>query len=65
MKYKVVSGSSPNGLTERVNKHINEGWKPIGSHQIIVIHSQNRYSGMLHMDTKHETEYSQTMIKED
>jgi myo-inositol catabolism protein IolC len=35
----------------------------MGSHQVVVIHSQNRYSGSQHMDTKHETEYSQTMVK--
>ena len=62
-EYKVVSAKSSHGLTENVNKHIEEGWEPIGSHHVAVIHSQNRFSGSMHKDTIHETEYSQTMIK--
>jgi len=61
--YKIVSSHSPQGLSNTINLLIGEGWEPIGSHQIVVIHSQNRYSGSQHMDTKHETEYSQTMVK--
>lgn len=63
MKYKVVSAKSSHGLSENVNKLIEEGWEPIGSHHVAVIHSQNRFSGSMHKDTIHETEYSQTMIK--
>ena len=62
MKYKTVSASSPQGLSSTINLLIIEGWEPMGPHQVVVIHSQNRYSGMQHMDTKHETEYSQTMV---
>jgi hypothetical protein len=62
MKYKIVSASSPQGLSSTINLLIIEGWEPMGPHQVVVIHSQNRYSGMQHMDTKHETEYSQTMV---
>jgi hypothetical protein len=61
--YKIISSSSPQLLSNTINLLIGEGWEPIGSHQVIVIHSQNRYSGSQHMDTKHETEYSQTMVK--
>ena len=64
-EYKVVSSKSSHGLTENVNKHIEEGWEPIGFHHVVVIHSQNRFSGSMHKDTIHETEYSQTMIKKD
>lgn len=63
MEYKIVSSHSPQGLSNTINLLIGEEWEPMGSHQVIAIHSQNRYSGMLHMDTKHETEYSQTMVK--
>lgn len=63
MEYKIVSSHSPQGLSNTINLLIGEGWEPMGSHQVVVIHSQNRYSGSQHMDTKHETEYSQTMIK--
>jgi hypothetical protein len=62
MKYKIVSASSPQGLSSTINLLIIEGWEPMGPHQVVVIHSQNRYSGMQLMDTKHETEYSQTMV---
>lgn len=63
MKYKIISASSPHGLTESVNKLIEEGWKPKGSHLVSLVHSQNRFSGTTHKDTKHETEYTQTMMK--
>jgi hypothetical protein len=63
MEYKIISMSSPQSLTTKVNELISEGWEPIGSHQVVVIHDQNRYRGTQHIDTTHETEYSQTMIK--
>jgi hypothetical protein len=61
--YKIISSSSPQLLSNTINLLIGEGWEPIGPHQVVVVHSQNRYSGSQHMDTKHETEYSQTMVK--
>lgn len=64
MEYKVVTASSPESLTKQVNDLILSGWKPVGSHTVVGTHRQNRYSGMRHMDTRIETEYSQTMIKE-
>lgn len=63
MEYKLVTSSSPTQLQDKVNKLLEEGWEVVGSHHVIVTHSQNRYSGSQHMDTRHETEYSQTMIK--
>ena len=64
MDYKIVTSSSGQGLTTKIKELMTDGWKPVGSHQVVVLHSQNRFSGSQHMDTKHETEYSQTMIKE-
>lgn len=64
MQYKIVSASSPEGLSSTINMLISEGWEPMGSHHVVVIHQQNRYSGMQHMDTTYKTEYSQTMIKQ-
>ena len=64
MEYKIVYSSSPSGLSEKVNNLINEGWKPIGGHSVVELHRQNRFSGSQHMDTRIESEYSQTMIKE-
>jgi hypothetical protein len=63
MEYKIITSSSPQGLSSSVNQFIEKGWEPVGSHQVIVVHSQNRFSGTTHKDTTHETEYSQTMIK--
>jgi len=64
MEYKVVTSSSASGLNESVQKHILEGYKPIGSHHVVEVHHQLRYSGMQHKDTQIEREYSQTMIKD-
>ena len=64
MEYKIVSSSSPQGLTNTINSLMNEDWTPVGSHQVVVVHSQNRFSGTTHKDTTHETEYSQTMVRE-
>ena len=65
MEYKVVTSHSPANLSETINLLINEGWEPIGSHQVVLQHSQNRYSGSQHMDTLHKFDYSQTRIKKD
>jgi hypothetical protein len=63
-KYKIVSGSSPNELTNKVNELLETGeWFISGSHQVVVIHSQNRFRGDQHIDTRNEIEYSQTLIK--
>ena len=45
MEYKVVTSSSPEGLTRQVNELILSGWKPLGSHTVVETHRQNRYSG--------------------
>ena len=63
MEYKVIYASSPSELTTKVNQYINEGFEPIGSHQVATIHAQNRFRGDQHADTKYELEYSQTLIK--
>ena len=63
MEYKIVSSSSPQGLTNTINLLIGEGWEPVGSHQVVIVKNQNRYRGDQHIDTINETEYSQSMIK--
>lgn len=66
MEYKIVSGDSPNELTNKVNGYISEeGWTPVGSHQVVIRREQNRYSGQQHMDTLNQLEYTQTLIKND
>ena len=63
MDYKIVTSSNSHTLTENIRLLISEGWKPVGSHQVVTIHDQNRYRGTQHIDTTHETEYSQTMVR--
>ena len=65
MDYKVVSESSPEGLTSKVKKMIEDGWEPIGGHTVNELRRYNRYSGTQHRDTIVECEFSQTMIKKD
>ena len=63
MEYKIVSSSSPQGLTNTINSLMNEGWEPMGSHQVVIVREQNRFRGDQHIDTTNETEYSQTMVR--
>ena len=63
MDYKIVTSSNSHTLTENIRLLIGEGWEPVGSHQVVTIHDQNRYRGTQHIDTTHETEYSQTMVR--
>jgi len=65
MDYKIVTSSTPEQLTVKVNELIKEGWKPVGGHQAFITHQQNRFSGDQHKDTVYDVEYSQTMIKEE
>ena len=60
--YIILTSSYPKGLADKVNKHLEEGFELIGGLNVVVTHSQNRFRGSTHMDTLHETEYSQAMI---
>ena len=60
---KIITASSSTQLNNRINEMSADGWEPVGSHSVVVIHSQNRYAGSQHMDTINETEYSITMQK--
>jgi hypothetical protein len=64
MDYKVITSSSPEQLTTRVNEYIKEGWKPVGGHSVVETKRQNRFSGQQHIDTLIHSEYSQTITKE-
>jgi len=63
-EYKIISANSPSDLNTKIKKHIEEGWKPVGSHTAVQLHAQLRYSGRQHMDTHHKAEYAQTMRKD-
>jgi hypothetical protein len=64
MEYKVIETGTSTELNRQVKIHLELGWKPVGSHQVIVKHIQNRFSGLQHKDSISEMEYSQTMVKE-
>lgn len=64
MEYKVIVSHSGEELTKKVNELIKEGWKPVGSHKVVVRHVQNRFRGTQHIDTINEIVYSQTLTKE-
>ena len=63
MEQKVITSSSAHGLNSKIKEMIDEGWEPIGSHQVITIHQQPRYRGNQLGDVQYEHEYSQTMRK--
>lgn len=60
----IITAPTINNLNSQIEKLVSKGWKPVGQHSAVVVHSQNRYRGMQHMDTIHETEYSITMQME-
>ena len=64
MQQKIITSGSAHGLNEQIKELIGQGWKPLGSHQAVVKHSQNRFAGTQHRDTLNELEYSQTMVKQ-
>lgn len=64
MDYKILISHTSEDLTNKVKGYIQDGWKPIGSHQVNVRHQQNRFRGDQHIDTLNEFEYSQTIIRE-
>jgi 5'(3')-deoxyribonucleotidase len=61
--YKIVTASNPQELVDKITLFMEEGWDLIGSHHVVVVHQQNRFRGDQHMDTIHELEYSQSIIK--
>lgn len=65
MEYKIVKSSTASGLAEVVNMYMADGFKPIGSHQVVTTRELNRFRGSQHADTLIDNEYSQTMVKGD
>lgn len=63
MEQKVITTSSPERLNAKVKEMIDEGWEPIGSHQVVTTHQQPRYRGNQLGDIQYSHEYSQTMRK--
>ncbi len=62
-EYKVITAHNAESLNKQVAYHISEGWTPVGSHQVVITHQQNRFRGQQHIDTLNSIEYSQTLVK--
>jgi hypothetical protein len=63
MKTKIITASNAHTLNKMIEEKTSEGWEVVGNHSVVIIHSQNRYAGSQHMDTRHEAEYSITIRK--
>jgi hypothetical protein len=63
MEQIILTSTNKVGLEKKIREAIGEGFVPVGSHQVVTIYSQNKFSGSQHMATQHELEYSQSMIR--
>lgn len=61
METIILTSHSATELNRKIKSYENEGYIVLGSHQVVVIHSQNRFAGMQHRDTINEIEYSITL----
>jgi len=48
ISYEILVSSHPEGLTQKVKEYISNGWSPVGGHQVVVTHVQNRFRGTEH-----------------
>lgn len=64
MEQKIITAHSASDLNSKLADLTKEGWKPIGSHQVVEVHHQMRFSGMQHKDTIVEREYSLSVQRE-
>ena len=62
MEFKILTAGTVHELNKTIERFINDGWEVVGSHQVVVIHEQNRFAGMQHKDTIIEREYSLSLI---
>ena len=60
-KQVIIFANTLTELNKMMERMYDEGWKAVGSHKVTEVHRTNRYSGLQHMDTIIEMEYSQSM----
>lgn len=65
MEFKIITARTPNELNSKINDYIGHGWKVVGSHQVIITHSQNVFSGGQQHRTENQFEYSISVTKEE
>jgi len=63
MEQIIITSNSSSELNKKIKEKIEEGFEPVGSHQVVTTHIQNRFSGTQHKDSLYRNEYSQTMRK--
>ena len=63
MEQKVITAGTAHGLNRAIEKAIEEGFEPIGSHTCVETHHQPKYAGRQHMQTVISVEYAQTVRK--
>ena len=63
MEQIILTSTNKVGLEKKIRQAIGEGFVPVGSHQVVTIYSQNKFSGSQHMATQHDLEYSQSMVR--
>jgi len=61
--YKILTAHTASELNKLIESHIQDGWSVVGSHQVVVVHEQNRFAGTQHKDTIVEREYSISIKK--
>jgi hypothetical protein len=63
MQYKILTSHTASELNRMIETYIEDGWSVVGSHQVAIVHEQNRFAGTQHKDTIIEREYSISMKK--
>jgi hypothetical protein len=58
---KILTSHSADSLNQKIAEHQKQGWEIVGSHQVVVKHTQNRFAGLQHKDSYNDVEYSITV----
>jgi predicted P-loop ATPase/GTPase len=62
-EFKILTAHTASELNKQIESYIKDGWSIVGSHQVVVVHEQNRFAGSQHKDTIVEREYSISVKK--
>jgi len=63
MKQKIITARTARELNSKMQKEMEDGWEPLGSHQVAVVEEYAQYAGNQYRRTIRENEFSQTMVK--
>lgn len=58
---KIITASSPEGLSRKIQEAQSEGWECVGAHTAMQVRAQLKYAGRDHMATEHSAEYAQSV----